>query len=108
MGPAKPCSVRLSDAEEAMVVELRRRTLLPLDDLLGHLRETLPQLTRSALHRCLSVAGSVRVPLSLLHQHPRLIKEIAHLPVPHVWQPLGRVTKVEFGIRCPRSRCRHS
>lgn len=36
-----------------MVVEFRRRTLLPLDDLLGHLREALPQLTRSALHRCL-------------------------------------------------------
>ena len=44
MGPAKPCSVRLSDAEEAMVVDFRRRTLLPLDDLLGHLRETLPPL----------------------------------------------------------------
>lgn len=44
MGPAKPCSVRLSDAEETMVVDFRRRTLLPLDDLLEHLRETLPPL----------------------------------------------------------------
>lgn len=62
MGPTKPRSVRLSDAEEAMVVEFRRRTLLPLDDLLGHLRETLPQLTRSALHRCLVRHGISRLP----------------------------------------------
>lgn len=62
MGPAKPRSVRLSDAEEAMVVELRRCTLLPLDDLLGHLREPLPQLTRSALHRCLVRHGISRLP----------------------------------------------
>lgn len=41
MVPAKPSSVRLSDAEEAMVVELRRHTLRPLNDLLGDLRETL-------------------------------------------------------------------
>ena len=34
-----------------MVVEFRRRPLLPLDDLLGHLRETLPQLTQNYL-RC--------------------------------------------------------
>ena len=35
------------------VVEFRRRTLLPLDDVLGCLREAIPKLTRSALHRCL-------------------------------------------------------
>lgn len=42
----------------------RRRTLLPLDDLLGHPRETLPQLTRSALHRCLVRHGISRLPSS--------------------------------------------
>lgn len=42
MGPAKPSSAKLTDDAEAMVVEFRRRTLLPLDDLLGHLRETFP------------------------------------------------------------------
>ena len=52
MGP-KPRSTTLTEAEEAIVVEFRRRTLLPLDDVLGCLRESIPTLTRSALHRCL-------------------------------------------------------
>ncbi|HEX6013998.1 MAG TPA: IS481 family transposase, partial [Geminicoccaceae bacterium] len=53
MGPARPRSTVLTEAEEAIVVEFRRRTLLPLDDVLGCLREAIPKLTRSALHRCL-------------------------------------------------------
>lgn len=61
-GPAKPSCAHLSLDEEAMVVEFRRRTLLPLDDLLGHLREALPQLTRSALHRCLIRHGISKRP----------------------------------------------
>ena len=35
MGPTAPRSTVLTPAEEAMVVEFRRRTLLPLDDVLG-------------------------------------------------------------------------
>src|ERR671939_832046 len=53
MGPTRPRSTTLTEAEEAIVVEFRRRTLLALDDVLGCLRESLPTLTRSALHRCL-------------------------------------------------------
>jgi transposase InsO family protein len=53
MGPSRPRSSVLTEAEEAIVVEFRRRTLLPLDDVLGCLRETIPKLSRSALHRCL-------------------------------------------------------
>ena len=41
-----------------MVVEFRRRTLLPLDDVLGCLCDTIPKLTRSSLHRCLMRHGS--------------------------------------------------
>ena len=41
----------LALVKEAMVVELRRRTLLPLDDVLGCLRDSIPKLTRSSLHR---------------------------------------------------------
>ena len=33
MGPSSPHSTVLTRAEEAMVVEFRRRTLLPLDDV---------------------------------------------------------------------------
>ena len=62
MGPKRPCSTVLTEAEEAMVVEFRRRTLLPLDDVLGCLRECLPKLTRSALHRCLVRHGISRLP----------------------------------------------
>ncbi len=35
MGPSRPSSTVLSETEEAIVVEFRRRTLLPLDDVLG-------------------------------------------------------------------------
>jgi transposase-like protein len=61
MGP-KPRSTTLTEAEEAIVVEFRRRTLLPLDDVLGCLRESIPKLTRSALHRCLVRHGISRLP----------------------------------------------
>ena len=61
MGP-KARSTVLTEAEEAIVVEFRRRTLLPLDDVLGCLRDTIPKLTRSALHRCLLRHGISRLP----------------------------------------------
>jgi transposase InsO family protein len=62
MGPSRPRSTVLTEAEEAIVVEFRRRTLLPLDDVLGCLRETIPKLSRSALHRCLVRHGISRLP----------------------------------------------
>ncbi len=62
MGPRQPRSTVLTEAEEAAVVEFRRRTLLPLDDVLGCLREAIPKLTRSALHRCLERHGISRLP----------------------------------------------
>ena len=61
-GPRQRRVAALSVTEEAMVVELRRRTLLPLDDVLGSLRENLPRLSRSALHRCLVRHGISRLP----------------------------------------------
>jgi transposase-like protein len=62
MGPRVPHSTVLTEVEEAMIVEFRRRTLLPLDDVLGGLREAIPKLTRSALHRCLQRYGISRLP----------------------------------------------
>ena len=64
MGPRDPRSTILSPAEEAMIVEFRRRTLLPLDDVMGCLRDSIPKLTRSALHRCLQRHGISRLPVS--------------------------------------------
>ena len=40
MGHRDPRSTVLTLAEEAVVVEFRRRTLLPLDDVLGCLKDT--------------------------------------------------------------------
>ena len=47
MGSRSPHSTVLTAIEEAMVVEFRRRTLLPLDDVLECLRDSIPKLTRS-------------------------------------------------------------
>jgi hypothetical protein len=54
----------LTEIEEAIVVAFRRRPLLPLDDVLGCLRESIPKLSRSALHRCLARHGISRLPIS--------------------------------------------
>lgn len=64
MGPSRPKSTVLSEIEEAIIVEFRRRTLLPLDDVLGCLRESVPKPSRSALHRCLVRHGISRLPKS--------------------------------------------
>src|SRR6185436_13443763 len=64
MGPNNPRSTVLTPVEEAMIVEFRRGTLLPLDDVLGCLRDSIPKLTRSALHRCLHRHGISRLPAS--------------------------------------------
>ena len=62
MGPTVPRSTVLSTVEEAIIIEFRRRTLLPLDDVLGCLRGTIPKLTRSSLHQCLERHGISRLP----------------------------------------------
>jgi hypothetical protein len=52
----------LDTEEEALIVAVRKHTLLPLDDCLYVLQETIPHLTRSALHRCLQRHGISRLP----------------------------------------------
>jgi len=63
MGPKAPRSTVLTPAEEAIVVAFRQKTLLPLDDVLGCLRDSIPNLSRSALHRCLQRHGISRLPV---------------------------------------------
>ncbi|WP_345111694.1 IS481 family transposase [Hymenobacter algoricola] len=63
MGP-KPASTVLTAEEEAIAVTFRQHTLLPLDDCLYALQETIPHLSRSALHRCFQRHGVSRLPLS--------------------------------------------
>ena len=61
-GPKEPRSTILTEVEEAMVVAFRHHTLLPLDNCLYALQPTIPNLTRSALHRCLQRHGISRLP----------------------------------------------
>jgi len=62
MGPKQAHSTVLTVEEEALIVTFRRHTLLPLDDCLYALQDTLPHLTRSLLHRCLQRHGISRLP----------------------------------------------
>lgn len=61
-GPRDPKSTVLAVEEEAVIVAFRRHTLLPLDDCLYALQATIPNLTRSSLHRCLQRHGISRLP----------------------------------------------
>jgi IS30 family transposase len=61
MGPKQSRSTVLSAEQEALIVAFRKHTLLPLDDCLYVLQETIPRLTRSALHRCLQRHGISRL-----------------------------------------------
>src|SRR5258705_4137921 len=61
-GPTVPRSTVLWIEQEAVIVAFRKHTLLPLDDCLYALQATIPQLTRSSLHRCLERHGISRLP----------------------------------------------
>ena len=61
-GPKECRSTVLSIEDEAVIVAFRRHTLLPLDDCLYALQATIPQLTRSSLHRCLQRHGIAQLP----------------------------------------------
>lgn len=62
MGPKNPRSTSLKPEEEAVCVAFRKHTLLPLDDCLYALQETIPHLTRSSLHRLFQRYGISRLP----------------------------------------------
>ena len=62
MGPKERRSTTLTAEQEAVVIAFRKHTLLALDDCLYALQATIPQLTRSALHRCFQRHGISRLP----------------------------------------------
>src|SRR3979409_340385 len=82
MGPKAPSSTVLTPAEEAIVVAFRQKTLLPLDDVRGCLRDTIPNLSRSALHRCLQRHGISRLPVEETKEQRKRFKtyEIGYVP----------------------------
>ena len=60
-GPKHPRSTVLTVEQEAIIVAIRKHTLLPLDDCLYALQATISHLTRSSLHRCLERHGISRL-----------------------------------------------
>ena len=62
MGPKVIKSTVLTEAEEKAIVAFRQLTLLPLDDCLYALQETIPNLSRSSLHRCFQRHGCSVLP----------------------------------------------
>ena len=62
MGPKDRRSSVLSNIEEAAIVALRVQARLPLDDVFVALKDVIPHLTRSSLHRCLQRHGISRLP----------------------------------------------
>src|SRR4249919_1486658 len=61
-GPKQPKSTVLTVEDEAIIIAFRRHTLLPLGDCLYALQATIPNLTRSSLHRCYQRHGVSRLP----------------------------------------------
>jgi len=62
MGPTERKSTVLSALEEAAIVSLRVQARLPLDDVYIALKDVIPHLSRSSLHRCLQRHGISRLP----------------------------------------------
>ena len=81
MGPKQPKSTVLSSEEEAMIVAFRKHTLLPLDDCLYALQETISELTRSSLHRCLQRHGISRLPDMKEENAVKPKKKFKHYPI---------------------------
>ena len=61
-GPKEPRSTVLTEAEEQVICEFRKITRFSLDDVYVSLRDNIPTLTRSNLHRCLKRHGLNRLP----------------------------------------------
>ena len=81
MGPKEPKSTVLTTEEEAMIVAFRKYTLLPLDDCLYALQETIPNLSRSSLHRCLQRHGISRLPDMEEDNGPKSKKKFKSYPI---------------------------
>jgi hypothetical protein len=89
MGPKAPRSTVLSTEEETLIVEFRRRTLLPLDDCLYALQATIPHLTRSSLHRLFQRHAISRLSTAEGTKPRRRFKAYAlgyvHVDIAEVW-----------------------
>lgn len=94
MGP-QPRSTTLTSEEEAIVVAFRKYTLLPLDDCLYALQATIPQLTRSALHRCFQRHGISRLPQVEGHPSSAQKKKFKAYPIGYFHLDIAEVSTAE-------------
>ena len=92
-GPREPHSTVLSLEEEAVIVALRRHTLLPLDDCLYALQPTIPHLTRSSLHRCLQRHDISRLPDVEADKEPK--KKFKSYPIGYFHIDIAEVQTAE-------------
>ncbi len=99
MGPKQRQSTVLTSAEETLIVAFRKQTLLPLDDCLYALQETIPHLTRSSLHRCLQRHGISRLPIHETKYPKRNSRNIPLATSISILRKYGQ-TKVTSSIRC--------
>ena len=97
VGPRGPRSTVPAPGEEAVVVALRRHTLLPPDDRLHGLQPTIPRLTRSASHRCLQRRGHGRPP-GLAGDKPKK-QRFASYPIGYFHIDLAEVQTGEGKLR---------
>ena len=96
MGPKVPKSTVMTPAEEAIVVAFRQKTMLPLDDVLGCLKASIPNLSRSALHRCLQRHGISRLTGEEVTEKRKRFKTYQIGDI-HRWQDGGRRLPQERG-----------
>jgi len=93
MGPKVKKSTVLSEAEEKAIVAFRQLTLLPLDDILYSLQETMPHLSRSSLHRCLQRHGCSVLPKSIKDKSSK--KKFKEYPIGYFHLDIAEVRSAE-------------
>lgn len=81
-GPRVPKSTVLPPTGDVIVVAFRQKTLLPLDDVLGCLKDT-PNLSRSALHRCPQRHGISRLPVDKATEKGKALQGLRDRLRPH-------------------------
>lgn len=62
MGPKEHRSTVFTPIKEAAIVALQVQARLPLNDIYVSLKDVIPHLSRSSLHRCLQRYGISRLP----------------------------------------------
>ena len=97
MGPKKRRSTVLTIKKEAVIAAFRKHTLLPLDDCLYTLQNTIPNLTRSSLHRCLQRHNISRLPSTKNDNLPK--KKFKQYPIGYVHIDIAEVRTKQGKIR---------